>query len=72
MIEADALLADRNFRHVGPHFCVEAIAVHPEIARGIVEAEDLWQQPLEGWFQHRGVCRGAGFLSGGRASLGRV
>ena len=38
-VESDALLTDRNFNEVWPHFLVEAITVHAEIERRIAQAQ---------------------------------
>ena len=39
-VEADALLADRDFGEVRAHFGVEAVAVHAEIAWCVAETQD--------------------------------
>lgn len=39
-VERDTLSTDRDFREVGADLCVEAVAVHAEVAWGISEAEE--------------------------------
>jgi hypothetical protein len=36
-VEGDALLADANFCQMRPYYCVEAVAIHTEVARRIAE-----------------------------------
>jgi len=38
-VERDTLSTDRDFSEVGTDFCVEAVAVHAEVAWGIPETE---------------------------------
>ena len=39
-VERDTLSTDRDFREVGADLCVEAVAVHAEVAWGIPEAKE--------------------------------
>jgi hypothetical protein len=47
-IESDALDADRDFREMGAHLNVEAVAVHADIARCITDADDARERVFMG------------------------
>lgn len=39
-IKRDALASNRNFGDPGANFCVEAIAIHPEVVRGVPKSDE--------------------------------
>jgi hypothetical protein len=39
-IEGDALNSDPNFSDMAPHFSVESVLIHAEIARGIAKPDE--------------------------------
>ena len=43
-IKRDSALADRDLGEVGPHLGIEAIAIHPQISRGVAIAEQTREQ----------------------------
>lgn len=43
-IECDAALADRDLDEIRPHLGIEAVAIHPQVSRGVAIAEETREQ----------------------------
>jgi hypothetical protein len=43
-IKGDPTLPDRDLDQVRTHLCVEAIPIHPQIARSVSITEQSWKQ----------------------------